>query len=61
MMTPSDSLWAALRERARRFVQAGTDLRGYPALDAADETEETLAAASAERAEKKPKGQESST
>jgi len=61
MMTPNDSLWAARRERARRFVEAGTDLRGYPALDAADETEETLAAAPAERAEKKPKGQESST
>jgi hypothetical protein len=44
-MTTDESLWAARRERARRFVQAGADLRGYPALSAEDETEETLAAA----------------
>jgi hypothetical protein len=35
-------LWAARKEHARRWV--GTDLRGYPALDAEEETEETLAA-----------------
>jgi hypothetical protein len=39
--TPDPILWAARRERARRWV--GTDLRGYPAIDA-EETEETLAA-----------------
>lgn len=50
-----DSLWAARRERARRFVQAGADLRGYPALAAEDETEETLAAEPAKQAEKKSK------
>jgi hypothetical protein len=56
-MTPADneSLWAARRERARRFVQAGGDLRGYPALAAEQETEETLAAAPVEKAEKKAK------
>jgi hypothetical protein len=55
-MTPSDdSLWAARRERARRWLQAGQDLRGYPTLSAEQETEETLAAAPAEKAEKKAK------
>jgi len=56
-MTPTDndSLWAARRERARRWLQAGQDLRGYPALAAEDETEATLAAAPPEKAEKKPK------
>ena len=55
-MTP-DELWAARRERARRWVQAGGDLRGYPALDAEQETAETLAAAPPEKAEKKSKPQ----
>jgi hypothetical protein len=40
-MTRDETLWAARRERARRFVLAGADLRGYPALSAEDETEET--------------------
>jgi hypothetical protein len=57
-MTPDESLWAARRERARRWLQAGADLRGYPALGAADETEATLAAEPNEKAEKKPKGKE---
>ena len=57
-MIPTNDLWAARRERARRWVQAGGDLRGYPALHADEETEQTLAAAPAEKAEKKPKGQE---
>ena len=39
MIIDNESLWAARRERARRWLQAGTELRGYPALDAADETE----------------------
>jgi len=55
--TESD-LWAARRERAHRFIQAGTELHGYPALDAEDETEETLAAAPAAKTEKKPKASE---
>jgi len=54
-MTSTDSLWAARRERARRWVQAGSSLHGYPALRADDETEHTLAAAPPEQAEKKPK------
>ncbi|HEU5099677.1 MAG TPA: hypothetical protein VFU22_11690 [Roseiflexaceae bacterium] len=54
-MTPTD-LWAARRERARRWIHGGThDLRGYPALDADDETKETLAAAPVEKVEKKSK------
>jgi hypothetical protein len=52
-MTPEE-LARARRERARRWVGA-PDLRGYPALAPEDETEETLAAAPAERAERKPK------
>ncbi len=56
-MTPDDSLWVARRERARRWLQAGTELRGYPALDAADETEATLATAPTKQAEKKPQPQ----
>jgi hypothetical protein len=56
-MTRDETLWAARRERARRFVLAGADLRGYPALSAEDETEETLAAAPTEKAEKKANGQ----
>lgn len=39
---PTAAIWAARRERARRWRLA--DLRGYPALDLADETEESLAA-----------------
>jgi hypothetical protein len=55
-MIASD-LWAARRERARRWLQAGTELRGYPALDADQETEEFLAVEPAIKAEKKPNEQ----
>lgn len=56
-MTTDESLWAARRERARRWV--GHDLRGCPALNAEDETEETLVLAPVEKTEKKAKaGQE---
>jgi hypothetical protein len=50
-MIPDDSLlWAARRQHARRHFQAGNhDLRGYPALLAEEETEETLAAKPRER------------
>jgi hypothetical protein len=54
-MTPEE-LAAARRERARRWLQAGADLRGELALSADDETEETLAAAPTEKAEKKANG-----
>jgi hypothetical protein len=47
-------LLAARRERARRWA-ASPDMRGYPALAAEDETEESLVAAPAEKAERKPK------
>lgn len=47
-------LAAARRERARRWASA-PDMRGYPALSDDEETEETLAAAPPEKAEKKPK------
>jgi hypothetical protein len=57
MTITDDSLWAARRERARRWLQAGQDLRGYPALPAEEETEETLAATPEAKAEKKPKPQ----
>jgi hypothetical protein len=50
----NEQLQAARRERARRWA-ASPDVRGYPALAAEDETEETLAASPAERAERKPK------
>jgi hypothetical protein len=50
-------LWAARRERARRWLAAGQDLRGYPTLPAEDETEEILAAAPEAKAEKKSKPQ----
>jgi hypothetical protein len=54
-MTLSETdLAAARRERARRWA-ASPDMRGYPALAPEDETEETLAAAPAEKAERKPK------
>jgi hypothetical protein len=36
MIIDDESLWTARRERARRFVQAGFELRGYPALSADD-------------------------
>ena len=42
-----------------RWLQAGGDLRGYPALSADEETEATLAARPPERAEKKSKAQTS--
>jgi hypothetical protein len=51
-----ESLWAARRERARRF--ASTELRGELALSAEQEIEATLAAAPAEKAEKKPRPQQ---
>jgi hypothetical protein len=56
-LTPTDDpdLWAARKERARRFVQAGTGLHGYPALAADDETEATLAAAPEVKGEQKAK------
>lgn len=60
-MTPTDDsdLWAARRERARRWIQDGNhNLHGYPALAADEETETTLAAAPAERGEKQPKRQQ---
>jgi hypothetical protein len=53
--TIRDELDAARRKRARRTVQAGADLRGYPALHPDEKTEATLAAQPPERAEKKPK------
>jgi hypothetical protein len=56
--TNSDSiLWAARKERARRWLS--TDLRGYPALDAEEETEETLAAEPPENVKKGKPRQES--
>jgi len=56
MTTLDESIWAARRERARRF--ASGDLRGYPALTAEDETETTLAAERTKQAEKKPRASE---
>jgi hypothetical protein len=53
----AEQLQAARRERARRWASS-PDMRGYPALAAEDETEETLAAAPAEKAERKPKHEE---
>jgi hypothetical protein len=52
-----DELWAARKERARRWAKAGGGLHGYPALSAEQETEATLAAESPERHEKKAKPQ----
>lgn len=52
-MTPEE-LAQARRERARRWASA-PDLRGYPALAAEDETEETLAASPPEKGERKKK------
>jgi hypothetical protein len=40
---PDPLLWAARRERALRWLH--TDLKGYPTVSDAEETEETLAAA----------------
>jgi hypothetical protein len=54
-MLEDEHLWAARRECARRWLAAGQDLRGYPALSAEEETEETLAAELTKQAEKKPK------
>jgi hypothetical protein len=48
-------LLAARRERPRPWVS--TDLRGYPALPAEEETEATLGAAPGEKADKRPKPQ----
>jgi hypothetical protein len=48
---PDPDLWAARRERARRW--ASSDLKGYPALSPDDETEETLAAEPPEPGKKK--------
>jgi hypothetical protein len=52
-----EQLWAARKERARRWSTAGGSLHGYPALAANEETEATLAAKPPERTEKKPKPQ----
>jgi hypothetical protein len=53
----NEELRAGRRERARCWITAGHELKGYPALSAEDETEATLAAAPAERSEKKANGQ----
>jgi hypothetical protein len=50
----NEELWAARKERARRWLTAGA-MRGYPALSAEDETEATLAAEPPEPKEKKSK------
>jgi len=55
-MTPEE-LAAARRERARRWASAA-DMRGYPALAAEGETEETLTAEPTKQSEKKPKASE---
>jgi hypothetical protein len=46
---------AAGLARARRWLAAGHDPRGYPTLPPEQETEATLAASPPERAERKPK------
>ena len=56
-MTLDEQLWAARKERARRWVQNGGDLRGYPALHADEETAETLAAEPAKQTSEKAKPQ----
>ena len=53
-----EHLQSARKERARRWLQAGSELRGYPALTAEDETETTLAAERTKQAEKKPRASE---
>ena len=55
--TDNPDLWAARRARARRWLQAGQDLRGYRALDADAEIDATLVAVPPEQIEKKPTGQ----
>ena len=50
------ALWAARRERAKRW--AGSDLKGYPSLGPDEETEETLAAEPPEPAKKKHTSQD---
>ena len=54
----NDEIWAARRERARRWAKGGGDLRGYPALAAEAETEATLHAEPPEPHQKKPKAKE---
>jgi hypothetical protein len=51
-----ESLWAARREHARRWVS--TDLRDYPALPAQQEAETTLAAVPTKQAEKRLRASE---
>jgi hypothetical protein len=52
-----EELWAARKERARRWAQAG-ETRGYPALAAEDETKETLTAEPPKKDERKHKASE---
>jgi hypothetical protein len=42
MTSTTESLWAARRARARRWLQAGSSLHGYPAVPDEEETEATL-------------------
>jgi len=56
-----DEIWAARRERARRWARSGGDIRGYPALSAEAETEESLHAEPPEHHQKKPKANEETT
>ena len=53
MIIDDDSGWVARCERARRWIEAGQDLRGYPALSAEQETDTPLVAAPPEKVEKK--------
>jgi hypothetical protein len=50
-----EELAAGRLTRARRWLAAGHDPRGYPALPPEQETEATLAASPPEKAERKPK------
>ena len=51
-----DEIWAARRERARRWARSGGgDVRGYPALSAEEESEESLHAEPPEHHQKKSK------
>jgi hypothetical protein len=52
-----EELWAARKECARRWAQAGA-ARGYPALAAEDENEATLAAEPPKKDERKAKASE---
>lgn len=54
MALDNERLWELRKARARRWTAAG-ETRGYPALAAEDETEETLAAKPPKREEKRPK------